>query len=180
MSLAPTSRLLWMAALVMLPALAVAGFDPAATPQCCLVLAACLALAVYDALGGRRRVRLIRLTVPEQLRLTKGVAAVLPVTVENRSGDAARIRLAAVAPPAIVFDEAVKQTTIVDAGRSRIDWTCSSDTRGDHRIDALLIETASPFGFWNVRARHSTACTLRVYPNLRDRATAGLFLRTAK
>ncbi len=33
---------------------------------------------------------------------------------------------------------------------------------------------------WRVRGSRALDCTLRVYPNLRDRATAGLFLRTAE
>ncbi len=41
------------------------------------------------------------------------------------------------------------------------------------------METASPFGLWAVRAARPCDCTLRVYPNLRDRATAALFLKTA-
>src|SRR5258708_34297905 len=35
-------------------------------------------------------------------------------------------------------------------------------------------------GLGSVRDRRTLNCTLRVYPNLRDSATAGLFLRTAE
>jgi uncharacterized protein (DUF58 family) len=176
--MAPSKRLLGLAAVAMLPAAAVAGFNPRVAPQCLLLLAACAAAAVYDAIGGRRRVRAIRLSVPEMLRLTKDVAAAVPVTVENRSGFAAPIRFAAAAPPGVLFEDAVMEA-IVGAGRSLIEWTCTAHARGDYRIETLHIETASPFGLWMARGSQSIECTLRVYPNLRDRATAGLFLRTA-
>src|SRR5581483_4829853 len=41
------------------------------------------------------------------------------------------------------------------------------------------LETASPFGLWLVRSERTVDCDVRVYPNLRDRATAALFQRTA-
>jgi uncharacterized protein (DUF58 family) len=52
-------------------------------------------------------------------------------------------------------------------------------SRGDHRFTELYLETPSPLGLWLARDARTLDCTLRVYPNLRDRATAALFLRTA-
>ena len=65
------------------------------------------------------------------------------------------------------------------AGASRIDWPCTGTSRGDHPLRDIHIEAASPWRLWAMRAAHPCACTLRVYPNLRDRATAALFLKTA-
>jgi uncharacterized protein (DUF58 family) len=176
--MAPSRRLLGLAAVAMLPAAAVAGFSPRVAPECLAVLALCIAAAVYDAVGGNRRVHAIRLSAPEVLRFTKDVAAVLPVTVDNQSGAAAPIRLAAAIPASVTLDQSVKEAVVV-AGRSRLEWTCTAHTRGDHRIGTLHLETPSPFGLWMARASTTIGCTLRVYPNLRDRATCGLFLRTA-
>lgn len=176
--IAPAPRLLAFAAIVMVPLAAAAGFDPRIAPECLVLLALCAAVAAYDAVGGMRRAQRIRLAVPELLRLTKNIPAILPVTIDNRTGTAASIRLAATASPAIAFDEPVKEAH-VPAGRSRIEWPCTANARGDQSIDALPLETASPLGLWMARSRQPAACTLRVYPNLRDRATAGLFLRTA-
>ncbi len=172
MTIAPSTRLIWMAAAVMLPLATVAGFTPRIAPLCMGGLAACALLLAYDAFGGAARVRSIHLSAPDMLRLTKDVAATVPVTVDNRSGIAASIRLAA------PFDEAVKEAD-VSAGRSTIDWPFTARQRGDSRIESLDLEAVSPLGFWMARAQRSLGCTLRVYPNLRDRATAGLFLKTA-
>jgi uncharacterized protein (DUF58 family) len=172
MTIAPSTRLIWFAAAVMLPLATVAGFTPRIAPLCMGGLAACALLLAYDAFGGIARVRSIHLSVPDILRLTKDVATTVPVTVDNRSGITAPIRLAA------PFDEAVKEAD-VPAGRSTIDWPFTARRRGDSRIEALDLEVVSPLGFWMARTRQSLGCTLRVYPNLRDRATAGLFLKTA-
>ena len=65
------------------------------------------------------------------------------------------------------------------AGNSTLDWPCTARARGDHRWSEIHLETPSPLGLWHARDRDPVDCTLRVYPNLRDRATAALFLRTA-
>lgn len=178
MLIAPSSRLLLFAAIAVLPLAAAAGFDARIAPACLALLGLCAAAAAYDAAAGMRRARRIRLAAPELQRLTKNIPAALPVTIENHSGAAASIRLAATASPAVAFDEPVKQADI-PAGRSRIDWQVTAGARGDQRIEALHLEVGSPFGLWTARSRQPAACALRVYPNLRDRATAGLFLRTA-
>lgn len=175
---APASRLLGVAAIVMLPLAAAAGFDSRIAPECLALIALCAAVAAYDAAAGMRRAQRIRLATPGTLRLTKNVSAVVPVLIENGTGKAASIRLAATASPDVIFDEPVKQADL-PPGRSRIEWRCTARARGDQSIGALHLEIASPFGLWMARSRQPADGTLRVYPNLRDRATAGLFLRTA-
>ena len=176
--IAPSSRLLWFAAIAMLPLAAAASLNPRIAPQCVALLIACIAAAAYDAVGGIQRARAIHGSAPEMLRVTKDVAVALPVTVKNDSGAAAPIRIAAAAAPAIAFEEAVKSIEAAH-GSSRVEYMCTARSRGDYRIEALHFETSSPWGLWMARTRQGLDCTLRVYPNLRDRATAGLFLRTA-
>jgi uncharacterized protein (DUF58 family) len=71
------------------------------------------------------------------------------------------------------------EDTTIPAGTSRIDWACTGVERGDHAIAAVHVEAASPFGLWLARTDRPVSGTVRVYPNLRDRATAALFQRTA-
>jgi len=51
--------------------------------------------------------------------------------------------------------------------------------RGDHPLRELHVEAGSPLGLWLARQPRPLEFSFRVYPNLRDHATAGLFLRTA-
>lgn len=176
-SVCPTLRLIWAAVLVATPLAAAAGFG-ADTPLCLALLALCLGLAAYDALAGVARVRTVQVTLPELVRLTKDVSAALPVTAENTGRGAARIRLAAEAPASLAFDQPVKEL-VAPAGRSAAEWKFTASARGEFRIGAVHVESASPWGLWSARSRQLSKCTLRVYPNLRDRATAALFLRTA-
>ena len=166
----PTPRLIWLAALALLPLVTIAGFVPTIAPVCLALAVPCLLAAFYDAYRGRERLRSIQLSVPQTVRLTKDVPAILPIAIENASPLDVPLRVA--------LGQAIEET-IAPSGRSVLEWPCTLHTRGDHPVDTLHVESGSPFGLWRTRAAHKVDCTLRVYPNLRDRATAGLFLKTA-
>jgi uncharacterized protein (DUF58 family) len=166
----PAARLVWLSAAVILPLAALAGFVPGITAPCVALIAVSIVAAVYDAAAGRERVLSIRPGTPPALRLTKDVPGSLLLTIENESKAELPIRIA--------LNQEVKEV-IVPPGRSVLDWPQIIHSRGDHIIEKAYVETASPWGLWRSRAVQPLDCTLRVYPNLRDRATAGLFFKTA-
>jgi len=175
----PSQRLLLVAALVVVPAATVAGLSVRAAPVALGVLALCAAAAAADAVWGGRLIRALGLRTPDYLRLTKDVPANLPVTVENLAPLALPIRLAAVMPRGIEAEKPALDAT-VPPGASQLQWPCTGRTRGNHPLDELYLETPSPLGLWTMRAPRAVRFTFRVYPNLRDRATASLFLGTAQ
>ena len=63
-------------------------------------------------------------------------------------------------------------------GRSLYSWRLTGRERGDLELQRVYLATASPLGWWEARAELAVACRFRIYPNLRDRSTAALFLRT--
>jgi uncharacterized protein (DUF58 family) len=129
---------------------------------------ACLAAA--DAWRGARTLQGIAASAPGRVRLTRDVPATVPITIQSPAAISLRIA------PAL-SDSVVEAT--VPAGVSTIPWTWCSGTRGDHHLSEIHLETSSPMRLWHVRGVRPVDCTLSVYPNLRGRATAGLFLRTA-
>jgi uncharacterized protein (DUF58 family) len=180
----PASRLPWLAALVAIPAATLAGLFPSLAAPCWGVMAAAAAVAAFDALQGQRRVDAIRVRTPAYVRLTKDVPGSVPVTIENASGVPLALRLALGPVEGVVYRGAGFQPAMPASlpaffppGASLAVWPCTGTARGDHRIEEAHIETASPLGLWSARARRPIECALRVYPNLRDRATAALFLR---
>jgi uncharacterized protein (DUF58 family) len=66
----------------------------------------------------------------------------------------------------------------IPPGQSALDWPCTGITRGDCKLDKLHLEVGSPLGLWHLRSPQPVICELRVYPELRDRATAATFQRT--
>ena len=174
----PSPRLLLLAAAVALPATTIAGIIPALAPPCYAILAVCATTAALDALRGRHRIRTLQLRTPVFLRFTKNVPASLPVTIENQSKATLRVRLGVVMPHGIESEKIVEDAA-TPPGLSLLNWPCTGRARGDQVLRELHVETPSPLGLWQVRERRAVQFTFRVYPNLRDRATASLFLKTA-
>jgi uncharacterized protein (DUF58 family) len=176
--IAPSAGFLWLALAVVLPAAAIAGFVPTLFLPCALVLAACAGLAMADAALGVRRAETIVIHAPESMRFTMDVPATLPVTIENHFGRELRLRAAIPLPEGVVSEKLVEEIW-APPGASHLDWPTIPRARGDHPVEQVQIETPSPLGLWAIRDRLPIRTNLRVYPNLRDRATATLFLRTA-
>jgi uncharacterized protein (DUF58 family) len=174
----PSERLVWLAVVVALPAATAGGIAPALAFPCALVVTVLAAAAVADAVLASRRASDLQARAPEVVRLTKDVAGVVPVTIENRSAAEVRVRAAIVMPAGMSSGQ---QTVDVAAppGESRLEWPATGAARGDHSLRAVHLETTSPMGLWLARVSRPLGCTFRVYPNLHDHATAALFLRTA-
>jgi uncharacterized protein (DUF58 family) len=170
----PANRLIWAAALIGVPLLGAAAIAPAVLA----VAGICALIAVLDAVRGRERARDIELRTPPFLRLTKGVAGILPITIENRSGAPLAIRIGAVIPEGVESEREIEEV-VAPEGASAIEWKCTGTARGDHSLPDLHLETPSPWGLWSVRGARKVDFVFRVYPNLRDRDTAALFLRAA-
>ena len=172
----PSQRLIWLAALAAVPAATVAGLAPAWALPCDALLGLCALVAALDAVLGLRRIARIHLRAPQLIRATKDIAITVPITIVNTSPDSLPVRVAAGMPEGVSSSRAV-ESVAAPRGESRIDWPCTGVARGDHDLRDLDVETASPLGFWSVRASRPLQCALRVYPNLRDHATASLFLK---
>lgn len=177
--MAPSSRLLWLAAVAAVPAATIAGLAPRLSGAGTAVLAGCAAVAAADAVLAGRRARRIQVGTAPFQRLTKDSVFRLPLTVENHSPQTLRLRLSPAMPEGVLSAQEV-QTVEAVPGTVRLDWPCTGVRRGDHELRQLHLEISSPLGFWQAQTAQKVACSLRVYPNLRDRATASLFRRTEK
>ena len=176
--LAPAPRLLLVSMAVVLPLASLAGMFPHMTAACLSGLAVCVAVAAYDAAAALRRIADVSLRTPPFIRLTKDVPASFPVTIENRGDAALDLRLGIAPLPGIDTDSPVLDVPAAP-GASLVEWPCTGRARGDHALRELHVEAASPLGLWLARQPRPLDFCFRVYPNLRDRATAALFLRTA-
>jgi uncharacterized protein (DUF58 family) len=176
--LVPSSRLLLLSAAVALPLAAVGGMFPSAMPVCVAGLAGCISLAAIDAAAALRRVGAVSLHTPASIRLTKYVAASFPVTMDQKRDAPVALRLGVNLPPGMETDSPVLEVS-APKGESTVDWPCIPRARGDHALRELYLEAGSPLGLWHARESRPVELSFRVYPNLRDHATAALFLRTA-
>jgi len=174
----PSQRMLLLAAVAVLPLATAAGFVPAVAAPCAAALALGALVAAVDAVRGRMRLDALDASAPPVVRLTKDVPARLPIAIASRLPEPLAIRLSVAMPPGVSSASSVEET-VVPAGASRFDWPSTGIARGDHALRTLYLEAPSPFGLWLARSARALDCAIRVYPNLRDRATAALFQRTA-
>lgn len=174
----PSQRLLVLAAVVVLPLATAAGFVPGIAVPCAATLALWAVVVIVDALRGRLRLDAITASAPAIVRITKDVPASVPITIASRLTHPLHIRLSVATPPGVA-SASFAEEAVVPPGTSRVDWACTGIARGDHLLRNVHLEAASPFGLWLARSARTVDCELRVYPNLRDRATAALFQRTS-
>jgi len=176
--LVPSERLIWFAALAVLPLAATAGIVAGAALPCALAIAAIALAAAFDAVRGYEILATVAVRAPQFVRLTKDVPSVVPLIIESTSTGPLSLRLGVPMPAGAASPE-LTRTLVAPSGASKTDWPVTGTARGDHALAQIHIETQSPLGLWLVRGRRTVDCGLRVYPNLRDRATAALFSKTA-
>jgi len=175
----PRPRLLFWFAVVVLPFATLGGVYPPALPVALLFIVGLALVVAFDAATGANCLDRISLQLPPVLRCSKDRAAALEVQLHNENPKVRRLRLGLVLPPQI--QPAAEDLEVVlpaDTAQSRVAFDCTPRQRGRFPLRQACLETASPLGFWAVRARLPLNSEVRVYPNLlRERRNlAGLFL----
>ncbi len=172
----PNSRLILLAALIAPPALALVPLQPEFTVAAALVVAAGLHRGFSRWMGrikaferAPRRSSVIHQTY-------RGCVAPVPLIFQNSSPQPFAARIALALPEDVVSDQATLPCE-APPGRSSLEWPLTGMVRGERRLNQLHIENRSPLGLWNIHSARGIACELRVYPNLRDRASAALLQR---
>ena len=174
----PSQRLLILAVAIVLPAASVAGLYPALFAPCILVITAFVLAAALDAFRGTATLNQLEISTPPFLRFTKNVAGSLAITIRNSASLAIALKIGAT-PPGTIESEHITLDIAAPPGASAINWPVLCRARGDYALDALHLETPSPWTLWLLRESRPLGFHFRVYPNLRDRATAALFRKTA-
>jgi len=173
--IAPRTRLLVMAALVVAPLAFIAGLAPTLAPACVAAIAAVFAAAAWDAGRGLHAIDALAVRLPALLRATRDVEARLPVEIVNSDPAAGAVQVALRLPPDLVSERLV-ETVAAGTDVTRILWPFVPRERGDYRIEVADIERASPWALWSIRSVVPVACEVRAYPNLRGGATRALLL----
>ena len=173
----PSSRLILLSALIVLPAAALASIRPGWAAPAALVVAGCVVAAAIDALLGSRRQDVLRVEAPPSVRLTQRRLAAIPLVFQNDSPRPVAARIALVTPEGVASSK-TSLPAEAPPGRSSLDWFLTGVVRGERRLEELHIQSGSPLGLWDIRSVHSVGCVLRIYPDLRDRASAALLQRT--
>lgn len=178
---APTNRLLFWAAWVVIPLGALGAFSPAYALACVAVFLVAAVVAVLDLVAGLRRQLELEISFPEIVRYARLKPGVFTISLVQ-SGTPLRARTLRVGigfPVALEVTAAV-QTVVLPAapGSYPVIWSCIPQQRGRYTLAGAYVERYSPLGLWALRTLLPGQTEVRVYPNLdRERSRmAALFL----
>ena len=172
--IAPSNKLIWFVAVVVLPSAAIGGLVPRTAALCSILVAAALTVAIVDAIFAPRRLRGVEVRLPALVRMTLDRQAAVALRIENGPG---RLRLG-LAMPAEFEPKDESLAVDVPSRIAQVEWLSTPRKRGSYRIESCYFETASALGLWVVRGQTPAACEIRVYPNLamESRQIAAAFL----
>jgi len=160
----PSSRMIWAVAAVGFPAATLAALSPEARVAALVCLLVVGVVIICDGLMRARALDGVRVELPALVRMFKDRSAQIPVRVHR--GSARRVRIGVVVPEGIHAETEVTDVEL-PSETSEFAWTWTAHRRGLYRVDALYLETLSPWGMWQVRRKEPVAMEIRAYPNLR-------------
>ncbi len=182
----PSVRLIWLTALLALPA-GLLAIVPEFHWLAAVLPLALAAAALADLALGVGNLAEFGLASPHAFHLVKDAPGEIELALHAPRGCTARLR-AAVAFPLEVLAEKEEITVELkpDADASarggtaeyRLRWRCTARRRGCFPLRLAALERGTPLGLWEIRRRLPLLSEIRVYPNLaHDRKQlAGYFL----
>lgn len=176
----PSKRLLWIVALVVVPAWLVLGMAGAPLELLLLAAAVLLGLAMTDALGSLKRLSGVALLVPPLVRTSKGKTFDLVVLASDGKQQCRELRVGLPFPVTLDVAAPELRTALPADGKpASLTWSTTALERGVCMLTTAYVETPSRLGLWEMRASLPIQCEVRVYPDLsRERhLLAPLFLR---
>ncbi len=177
--IAPRSQLLFWAAAIVLPFSLLGAVEPAVARPAFVCIGAAALAAVVDAIGARRSLAGIGLSLAAIIRMTKDRDAKIEIRIRNERRRAAPLRIALDLPGEISSPSDEIETLLPkDSEWSAVEWPCLPVKRGGYKLETVYIEGRSSLGLWAVRKSIPARSEIRVYPNLiQDRnELAALFL----
>ncbi len=179
MKFVPKYRLLFCLGVVYLPMAVITAVKPGLIEVSLTLVAAMIILALVDMALTRDHLTGVTVILPDVVRLSKGREGEMNVAIENKRGQAGKIRIGFAFPKEISTPDLDVIAVLQGEGAvSAFQWPVKGEKNGQYVLDRYYLETSSPLGFWAIRTSKPTKSEIRVYPNLflERRSLTGLFL----
>lgn len=178
--IAPSSRLLLLAALGPGPLAVVVALAPEWTPLYGVAVLGGVLLAAVDAALSLSRLRNIQLELPPLSRLWKDRDDEIQITLKRpgEPDNALSLELALALPQSFESPGDYQVLQLPAAASVVFPWPLTPRRRGRFFLQLAALRGLSRLGFWTLHRRIKLEAVLQVYPNiLQDRKTlAGIFL----
>jgi uncharacterized protein (DUF58 family) len=179
MTIVPKTKLIVLAAFVLLPVSILVAVMPATIGPGLLLAIALATIAVADAVVSRGRLAGVHVSLPDVVRVSAGRDGQVKLAVDNAGIRLRQIRLGLSFPPQIYSPNQDLVTELpAESTNALIAWPFRALKQGRYLLENCYLETPSRFGLWAMRRVEPTRAEFRVYPDLlRDRKKlSGLFL----
>jgi uncharacterized protein (DUF58 family) len=166
---APSSRLLFWAAWLVLPLGIISASAPGLTLACLAVLLLAVLIGLADLALGLRRPLGLEIRFPEVIRFARMRPAVLAASLVQDASirRARRLRIGIIVPAELGVEAPVLSIALPSGpGQFTAHWDCTPLERGRFRVEHARVETPSPLGLWSLRYPLAVQTEVRVYPNL--------------
>lgn len=176
----PSTRLLWITALAVVPVWLVLGMMGVPLELLLLLGGVALAAAVLDAVMSLKRLAMVNVQLPDLVRTSKGKHFVLEGRVNDTSAQCTGLRIGLPLDRLLDAEAPDVRVEVPTDGKGALaQWKIMALERGSYLIEQAYVETRSKLGLWDMRRALSVKCEVRVYPDLsRERhLLAPLFMR---
>jgi uncharacterized protein (DUF58 family) len=176
----PSTRLIWLTALVGVPVALALGMTEIDVVVLGLAGAVVALLVLMDAVLSAGLSRHLTVTLPDVVHTTKAKRFELSATVNDPTGRNKRLRLGLAFPAMLEADgEVVEVTGSKSSKTTSATWKVLAADRGSHTFDTIYTETPSFGGLWDIRRAIPVQCEVRAYPDLsrEKNVLAPLFFR---
>jgi len=179
MLIVPTTKLIVLAAVVLLPvSIAVVVLPVTAGPGVGVAVVLVI-VAAADAAVSRGLLTGVRVIVQVVMRISAGREGEMPLSIENTDTRIKRLRLGLAFPRQVYSPDRDLVTDLpTGATSSQIYWPFKALKQGLYLMENCYLETPSRLGLWALRRVEVCRAEFRIYPDLlRDRKKlTGLFL----
>ncbi|MFH2047673.1 MAG: DUF58 domain-containing protein [Pseudomonadota bacterium] len=167
MNLIPTSRLLFLFAVICIPFTILASVISSATILSYAIIIVFVLAAVVDAIFSVRLFDGIRIECNELVRMSVGRSSAIKIIIKNDAAQNGPIRLGLLFPDQlfsenqdIFFNLSSKEIN------SALTWPVKGLKKGQYLLNKCYLEKKSLAGLWAKRTTFPIYCEIRVYPDL--------------
>jgi uncharacterized protein (DUF58 family) len=176
----PSKLLLWLTALIIVPAWCAAGMMGVPAESLMVVGMIALGLAALDAITSLDRLRGVSVRLPEEVRTSKGKGFIIEAQVSDAHRQCSALRVGLPLDRQLEVDTPERVVLLSHTELSTpVTWDVLPLERGHYSLSEAFVETSSRLGLWDMRATIPVQCEMHVFPDLsRERhILAPLFMR---
>jgi len=166
-TVAPGDQLIFWSSIIFLPLSLLAAIDPLFIAVGIGVGTGFGLLISIDAFLSLSKFKMIRVSFPEVLRLSKNRARELKVSVLNEGKQLSSIKIGFRFPEGLLAsfqDQILKE--VKEGNRYSLNWPVEGQALGSYDLKHCYLEAGSACGFWSVRTSRKISVQIRVYPDL--------------